>query len=145
MATAKPTAVVTSASAIPAETDAKPPPPPLEGSAICWKAVMMPKTVPKRPTKGADEAIVASTAKPLCSAAISRFFVRSMERPISWTRISISVGSAVLAPRPSIPRTRSLMAGPITRATGASLNRWSSPTASLRRPGEVTSGCSAPM
>ena len=77
MATARPTAVVISASAIPADTDARPPPP-LEGSAIIWKAVMIPNTVPNRPTNGAEEDTVASTGKPRRRLASSRSLTRSM-------------------------------------------------------------------
>ena len=48
-----------SASEIPADTEARPPEP---EAAISWKAVMMPSTVPRRPTNGADDATVASAA-----------------------------------------------------------------------------------
>src|SRR6185295_1826313 len=54
IATPRPTAVVTSASAMPADTVPMPPPP-LVGSASFWNAVMMPPTVPNRPTARADD------------------------------------------------------------------------------------------
>src|SRR5947199_10811109 len=59
MATNRPNAVVTSASEIPADTDAMPPP----EVAILEKALMMPTTVPKRPTNGAVAPMVARTAR----------------------------------------------------------------------------------
>ncbi len=58
IATSRPKAVVTSASAMPADTVPRPPEP---DCAIDWKELTMPITVPSRPTKGAVEPTVAST------------------------------------------------------------------------------------
>ena len=51
MATASPSAVSTSASLMPADTDERPPEP---VDAMPWNALMMPTTVPRRPTNGRD-------------------------------------------------------------------------------------------
>src|SRR5947199_304743 len=51
MATSRPKAVVTSASEMPADTEARPPEP---EEAISWKAVMMPSTVPSSPQAGGN-------------------------------------------------------------------------------------------
>src|SRR5574337_215297 len=69
MATSRPKAVVTSASAMPAETDPRPPDP---VAAMAWKAVMMPATVPSSPTKGAVEPTVASAPRPRRRSAAVR-------------------------------------------------------------------------
>src|ERR1051326_4903032 len=77
MATNKPNAVVTSASAIPAETAPSPPEPVI---AIPWNAWMMPATVPKRPTKGAVVEIVARLPRPFFISAVVISVSRSMAR-----------------------------------------------------------------
>ena len=58
MAAASPTAVATSASAMPGATASMEPPP----EAKPEKASMMPQTVPNKPMKGATEPMVASVA-----------------------------------------------------------------------------------
>ena len=47
-------------------------------AAIDWKLVMMPQTVPNRPTKGPAEPTVASTSSRRSSRSISRAMVTSM-------------------------------------------------------------------
>ena len=65
----RPSAVSTSASAIPAETAPRPPEP---VAAMPWNAVMMPTTVPSSPTNGAVDPMVASAETPfLRSDAVS--------------------------------------------------------------------------
>ena len=58
---ARPAAVATSASEMPAATTSKPPAP---CTAMSWKARMMPTTVPNRPMYGASEPIVPSIQRP---------------------------------------------------------------------------------
>ena len=77
MATSRPKAVVTSASAMPAETEPRPPEP---VAAMAWKAVMMPATVPSRPTNGAVEPMVASEPRPRRMSVTVRSVLRSMAR-----------------------------------------------------------------
>ena len=61
IATKMPSAVETSASAMPPETAAIPPDP---VAAMLWNALMIPTTVPKRPMNGAVEPIVARSPRP---------------------------------------------------------------------------------
>ena len=117
------------------------PPPPLVGSASFWNAVMMPPTVPNRPTNGADDATVASTGIPRRSPASSRSLLRSIAR---LTTSATSNGAAA-APGRSTPRAYSVSPAPITFATGLPANRLSRPTASRSRPGPSTIGASAAM
>ena len=132
--------MVMSASAMPAETVPMPPPP-FVGSESFWKAVMMPPTVPKRPTNGADEATVASTGIPRRNPASSRSLFRSI------TRLTISAtsndDSVALPAGRSRPRAYSCSPAPITLATGLPTKRFSRPTASRSRPAASTSGASA--
>ena len=85
MATKRPRAVVTSASAMPAETAAMPPEP---VSAMPRKALMMPMTVPKRPMNGAVVPIVARPERPFFMSAVvtsaSRSIARSAASIMSW-------------------------------------------------------------
>ena len=74
MATRRPPAVVRSASAIPAETEAIPPP----DLAMPSNARMMPMTVPNRPTNGAVAPMVARTPRFSFSSATVIMAVRSM-------------------------------------------------------------------
>jgi hypothetical protein len=77
MATNRPSAVVTSASAIPADTAPMPPEP---VSAMPLKALMMPTTVPNRPMNGAVEPMVARPPVPRLKSAVVISDVRSMAR-----------------------------------------------------------------
>src|SRR5208283_3022596 len=69
MAATRPTAVANSASAMPGATTAREV---FLEAAIERNAVMMPQTVPKRPTKGLAEATVASTSSEDSSFSTSR-------------------------------------------------------------------------
>src|SRR3954453_14793218 len=140
IATPSPTAVVISASAMPADTVPMPPPP-LVGSASFWKAVMMPPTVPNSPTNGADDATVASSGKPRRRPASCRSLLRSIAR---LTTSATSNGAAA-APGRSTPRAYSVRPAPMTLATGLPAKRLSSPTASRSRPVPSTIGASAAM
>src|SRR5438445_8170834 len=77
-----PNAVVMSASAIPADTEASDPPPP--EAAMPVNAFTIPITVPSRPTNGAVAPVVARIPSPRFSSAatisISRSTARSTER-----------------------------------------------------------------
>ena len=132
--------MVISASAMPADTVPMPPPP-LVGSASFWNAVMMPPTVPNRPTNGADEETVASTGSPRRRPASSRSLLRSIAR-LTISATSNDAGAAVPAGL-STPRAYSCSPAPITLATGLPTKRFSRPTASRRRPAASTSGASA--
>jgi hypothetical protein len=70
-------AVVTRASAIPADTAARPPEP---DSAMPANALMMPRIVPTRPTKGAVEPVVARMLSPFRSRSLSEICTRSSAR-----------------------------------------------------------------
>ncbi len=75
MAAMSPIAVANRASAMPGATTAS--------DVVCWpamarKLVMMPHTVPNRPTKGPAEPTVASTSRRRSSRAISRWMVTSI-------------------------------------------------------------------
>ena len=118
------------------------PPPPLVGSASFWNAVMMPPTVPNRPTNGADDATVANTGMPRRRPASSRSLLRSIAR---FTTSATSNGGAAAAPGRAIPRAYSVRPFPMTFATGLPTNFLSSPTASRSRPVASTSGASASM
>ena len=75
MAAIRPIAVANSASAMPGATTANEV---FFDAAIDWKLVMMPQTVPNRPTKGPAEPTVASTSRRRSSRSISRAMVTSM-------------------------------------------------------------------
>src|ERR1700709_789819 len=77
MATPRPKAVATSASAIPAETAPMPPEP---VRAMPWKALMMPITVPNRPMKGVMVAMVASEPMPRFRSEVVSSVARSTAR-----------------------------------------------------------------
>ena len=96
IATASPTAVVISASAMPAETVPMPPPP-FAGSASFWNAVMMPPTVPNSPTNGADDETVASTGRPRRRPASSRSLTRSSVRRDRVGALETRVGGRLAA------------------------------------------------
>ncbi len=84
IATKRPSAVVTSASAIPVDTAAMPPEP---VRAMPLNALMMPMTVPKRPMNGAVVPIVARPESPFFMSAV----VMSASRSIA--RSAASIGS----------------------------------------------------
>src|SRR5688500_3005382 len=88
MATSRPPAVVSSASAIPAETDAIPPP----DLAMPSNARMMPMTVPNRPTNGAVAPMVARTPRFSFSSAT----VIMAERHIPWRGASTASSGSVV-------------------------------------------------
>ena len=75
MAAMRPIAVANSASAMPGATTANEV---FFEAAIDWKLVMMPQTVPNRPTKGPAEPTVASTSSRRSSRSISRAMVTSI-------------------------------------------------------------------
>ena len=75
IAASSPSAVANSASAMPGATTASEV---FFDSAIAWKLVMMPHTVPNRPTNGAVEPTVARNSKRRSSRSISRLMVTSM-------------------------------------------------------------------
>src|SRR5438270_642654 len=89
MATARPTAVVSSASEMPADTVARPPPP-LVGSAMLWKALMMPNTVPKRPTNGADDDTMDRTDM------IKRMMTTPLATTPMWFHMSTNVNDSIV-------------------------------------------------
>ena len=75
MAATRPIAVANSASAMPGATTASEV---FFDAAIDWKLVMMPQTVPNRPTKGPAEPTVARTSRRLSSRSTSRAMVTSI-------------------------------------------------------------------
>ncbi len=86
-ATNSPNAVVISASAMPAEIAAMPPDP---VSAMPEKALMMPKVVPNRPTKGAVAPIVARPESPRFRSARFTAVARWIARLAASTAASRS-------------------------------------------------------
>src|SRR5262249_35696861 len=84
-------------------------------ACICWKAVMMPMTVPRRPMNGAVELTVARMLRPRLLVADSRAAWRSRARATdSKIRSLLAIFCEVAyAPRPDvITRPRSPMALP---------------------------------
>ena len=77
MATKRPRAVVTSASAMPVETAAIPPDPVM---AIPRNALIIPMTVPKRPMNGAVVPMVARPERPFRMSAVVIRASRSIAR-----------------------------------------------------------------
>jgi hypothetical protein len=75
MAAIRPSAVANSASAMPGATTARDV---FFETAIDWKLVMMPQTVPKRPTNGAVDPTVARKSRRRSRRSISRLMVTSM-------------------------------------------------------------------
>ncbi len=75
MAAIRPSAVANSASAMPGATTARLV---FFDTAMAWKLVMMPQTVPNRPTNGAVEPTVARNSSRRSSRSISRLMVTSI-------------------------------------------------------------------
>ncbi|CAM4383402.1 hypothetical protein COSO111634_38385 [Corallococcus soli] len=106
-----PTAVATSASEMPAITAAEPPVPPASTSTPrSLKERMMPATVPKRPTKGVVEPMVASSHR-----------LRRSLRP-TWAR---SRSTADSMPLPPLARLRSQRSKPARKMSAATASERS--------------------
>ena len=82
MAAASPSAVAKSASAIPGATTARLV---FFDSAIDWNELMIPQTVPSKPTKGDTEPIDARRFIPRSIRSISRVMVKVIDRSIRLT------------------------------------------------------------
>ena len=104
--------MVTSASEMPADTEARPPEPEV---AISWKAVMMPSTVPSSPTKGADDATVARPDNPRRKSAVTRRVARSMDRLMASTRSNSPTSCGPWCESAARPRLYSAIPLPSTR------------------------------
>ena len=76
------------------------------GMAMAWKAVTIPMTVPRRPTKGAVEPTVARRPSPRLRLCTSRCACRSRARATDSTRRSLSDPGANLRALSPAPMTR---------------------------------------
>jgi len=108
MAAKRPMAVAKRASAIPGATTARLV---FLEAPMCWKDVMIPHTVPKSPTNGATEPVVASMGSQASMDSSSRRAVASIMRRTRWRAVPSRRSSSEAAFHSSCPTTNTLARG----------------------------------